>query len=136
MSVDPQLRKKLVKAAKAILDSHSLLITSGSGMTAECKVPSLFPDDKAMDTEKHISTTNGLNGFPDDGLMSPEASYSGGHIPILRGTSGLWSHFPLLKAQRVLFEDLLYANFFRQHPRIYWYVYGHIINRLGIVEPH
>ena len=103
MSVDPQLRKKLAKAAKAILDSHSLLVTSGSGMTADCRVPESYPDPQFMLTEKNLSVTNGLNGFPDRGLLTSEATYSGGHVPIFRGTSGLWSHFPALKAQRVLF---------------------------------
>ena len=94
------------KAAKAILDSHSLLVTSGSGMTADCKVPDSFPTPEFMETDKHFSVSNGLNSFPDEGLMSPEASYSGGHVPILRGTSGLWAQFPQMKEQRVLFEDL------------------------------
>lgn len=68
MSVDPLLRSKLQRAAIAILDSHSLLICSGSGMTAECSIPKNFPKEELIDSERHLLTTNGLMAFPEDGL--------------------------------------------------------------------
>ena len=50
-------------------------------------------------------------------------------IPILRGTHGLWKHFPVLKHDLVTFEDFVAESFFKQNPHRFWYVYGEIYNR-------
>ena len=57
-------------------------------------------------------------------------------MPTFRGTYGLWTNFPAIKKERILFEDMQEASFFRRFPEKYWYVYGHLFNRLSIAEPH
>jgi hypothetical protein len=63
-----------------------MLVCSGSGMTADCKVT-------APENSRPMVLTNGL--------ADPSAQIK---IPILRGTYGLWQHFPFFKEHRILFE--------------------------------
>lgn len=77
---------KIRRAAQAIIKNNSLIIASGSGMTAECP---LIPD-------------------------SP--TYEGNKIPILRGTHGLWKNYPAMRKKMILFDDLVESSFFKEKP--------------------
>ena len=45
-------------------------------------------------------------------------------IPTFRGTYGLWKHYPILKQQKIFFDDLVQEKFFNENPHKFWYVYG------------
>ena len=62
MSVDPLLRQKFLQAANAILKNHALLICSGSGMTAECKIqPSSIDRNHKNHESRVLHLLNGLS---------------------------------------------------------------------------
>ena len=54
----------------------------------------------------------------------------------MRGTYGLWDNYPAYKNNRVLLEDVLNAQFFKNNPGPFWYLYGDLFNKLSIAEPH
>ena len=84
------LEPKLRKAAQAILRNNSLLITSGSGMAADCP---LFENDKVINR-----------------------SYEKDYIPTFRGTYGLWREYPVLRRKLISFDELVEENFFKDSP--------------------
>jgi len=100
------LQSKLKKAAQAILKNHSLLICSGSGFTADCQLDGESP------------------------------SYEGHHVPVFRGTRGLWREHPALRNQMVTFDNLQEHSFFTDNPHKYWFVYGDLFEKLQRAEPH
>ena len=103
------LESKLRKAAQAIIKNNSLLITSGTGMAVESKVLS-YPD-----------------WVPADG------SYK---IPYLRGTYGLWKHFPAMKRNLISFDEFITEDFFKDNPERFWYVYGNLFQKYARSVPH
>ena len=73
------------------------------------------------------------------GSKSGEVSPFGrrlGDIPILRGSHGLWLHYPGIKESRVPFSKLNTEEFLRELSPAFWYVYGHLFNKLSFAEPH
>lgn len=100
------LESKLIKASQAILKNTSLLVCSGSGFTADCELEGVSP------------------------------SFEGNRVPILRGTYGLWKHFPAMRRDLVSFDDFVAENYFKTQPERFWYVYGDIYNKLQRAEPH
>lgn len=82
-----------------MLNSRTLLICSGSGMTADCRIP---PKIEANSVEDLRLLINGKGNSP---VLTPEELKSSlvqvfgskDHVPILRGTFGLWHHFPAMK---------------------------------------
>lgn len=101
------LENKLIKASQAILKNTTLLVTSGSGITADCS----------------------LEG-------GPSPSWEGEKIPIFRGTYGLWKNYPALRKKLVLFEELVEESFFLDNPHAFWFVYGDLWNKLSRAVPH
>lgn len=57
-SLNPVLQKKFRSAAKAILDSRAVLVCSGSGMTADCR---LSTKSQFANKEDFRIMTNGVN---------------------------------------------------------------------------
>ena len=92
------------KAAQAILKNHSLVICSGSGMTADC---TLRPN--------HVWSKDQTNFDK---------------IPIFTGTKGLWKHYPVMRKNGILFEEFMTESFFKEYPTMFWYVYGDLYNKL------
>jgi NAD-dependent SIR2 family protein deacetylase len=45
-------------------------------------------------------------------------------IPTLRGTAGLWKHYPAFKQDKITFDDFVKTEFFHNYPKKFWYVYG------------
>ena len=45
-------------------------------------------------------------------------------LPFLRGTRGLWEHYPAFKKEKITFDDFIHVNFFRANPAKFWYVFG------------
>ena len=72
-----------------------------------------------------IKLTNGLSD-PSDQLK----------MPIMRGTYGLWKNYPVIKQNRILFEQLQAPDFFKNFPSNYWYVYGDMYNKMKAAEAH
>ena len=94
------LESKLIRASQAILKNTVLLVCSGSGMQADCK------------------------------LIEESPSYEGNTIPVMRGTRGLWTHYPAMRRNMILYEDLVSEPFFKMNPHRYWYVYGDLFNKM------
>ena len=101
------LENKLIRASQAILKNTTLVVASGSGMTADCVL---------------------------EGGTSP--SWEGDKVPIFRGTYGLWKQYPALRKKLLLFEELVEENFFRENPHAFWFVYGDLWNKLSRATPH
>jgi len=101
------LENKLIKASQAILKNTTLIVCSGSGMTADCVL--------------------GGNDSP---------SWEGNHIPVFRGTFGLWKEYPAFRKQLIMFEELVQESFFKQHPHKFWFVYGDLLNKINRAKPH
>jgi NAD-dependent SIR2 family protein deacetylase len=101
------LENKLIKASQAILKNTTLIVSSGSGITADCVL---------------------------DGGLSP--SWEGDKVPVFRGTFGLWKQYPALRKKLLLFEELVEENFFRDNPHAFWFVYGDLWNKLNRAIPH
>ena len=76
------LEAKLKKAAQAIVRNNSLLITSGSGMAADCKL---------VDRNGKLLT------------KTCEKNY----IPTFRGTYGLWKEYPVLRKELISFDEFV-----------------------------
>jgi len=105
------LEPKLKKAAQAILRNNSLLIASGSGMAADCKL-----------VDRNGDLIN--------------KSYEKDYIPTFRGTYGLWKEYPVLRKNLISFDELVEESFFKDYPEQFWYVYGDLFNRYSRAVPH
>ena len=105
------LEPKLKKAAQAILRNNSLLVVSGSGMAADCKLV----DKKGKVIDK---------------------SYERNSIPTFRGTYGLWREYPAFRRQLISFDEMVEENFFKSAPEKFWFVYGDLYNRYRKARPH
>lgn len=101
------LENKFKVAAQAIIRNNTLLVCSGSGMTADCSVPYF---ETSVDEKPKI--------------------------PIIRGTVGLWKHFPAFRKQMLTYENLIEASFFKNYPDEFWYVFGQLYNKLIWAKPH
>lgn len=100
------LESKLIKSSQAILKNSTLLICSGSGMTADCS------------------------------LEGDSPSFEGNTVPIFRGTAGLWKNYPVMRRNLVLFDEFVKESFFKNSPDRFWYVYGDLHNKLTRAIPH
>lgn len=89
------LKDKFRRAAQSLLQSQCLLVCSGSGMTAESRIHCSpdFQNPNMLLEDQYMPLTNGLGDV---------GSQFG--VPILRGTSGLWTHYPTIKRDRITFE--------------------------------
>ena len=100
------LENKLIKASQAILKNTVLLVCSGNGMVADCELDGENPD------------------------------YEGNKIPVLRGTHGLWTHYPVMRRNLITYDDFVTEGFFKSNPARFWYVYGDIMNKHQRAMPH
>lgn len=131
--VDAGLRDKFMKAAQHILKNQTLLICSGSGMTVECTSTAHQIQESEPGSDKHLFITNGFKDIQSKRETTP---FTGPYIPLFRGTHGLWLNYPQIKKLRITFEQMQESSFFHSFPQLYWYVYGHLFNRLKFAEPH
>ena len=63
-------------------------------------------------------------------------SYQGDSMPVFRGTHGLWKNYPYLRRQLVGFDEFITEDFFKDNPRMFWYVWGDVFNRHRLAKPH
>ena len=63
-------------------------------------------------------------------------SFEGTGMPTLRGTYGLWNHYPVMKKELISFDEFIVEDFFKDEPKRFWYVWGDIFNRHKKAVPH
>ena len=63
-------------------------------------------------------------------------SYEGDGMPIFRGTYGLWKNYPVMRQKLIGFDEFITEDFFKDHPKQFWYVWGDIYNKHRIARPH
>ena len=57
-------------------------------------------------------------------------------LPDFRGNEGFWRAYPVLKNERLSFQDLANPQWFKNDPNRAWGFYGHRLNLYRKVEPH
>ena len=78
----------------------------------------------ALQKNHSILVTSGSGMLADSGVVP------------LRGTAGLWKQYPGLKKQGITFEQMWNDSTFRDHPGLFWYLFGSLYNQYQEAEPH
>jgi len=73
-----------------------------------------------------------------DGLLITAGAGMGvdSGLPDFRGAEGFWRHYPALRTQGIIFEEIASPAHFPTHPQLAWGFYGHRLSLYRNTPPH